>query len=68
MNLSTDMAVAFSKKFFKLMVQPCDQSQIGVSLWGLKEIEAYNKSGARNSTANKVQGDIDSIGFINQLP
>lgn len=47
------MAVALSKKFFKLMVQPCDQHKVGVSLWGIKEIEEYNLKRESHSAAKE---------------
>ncbi|ORX96056.1 DNA repair helicase [Basidiobolus meristosporus CBS 931.73] len=44
LNLSTDMALVIAKKFLRTMAQPIEQSQLGVSLWTVKDIEARQKS------------------------
>lgn len=38
-NLSTDMAIALSKKFIRTISQPFDHTKTGISLWTLEDIE-----------------------------
>ncbi|KAJ3014416.1 DNA-dependent ATPase of the nucleotide excision repair factor 4 complex [Thoreauomyces humboldtii] len=51
-NLSTDMALAMSKKFLRSMAQPFEHTQLGVSLWDEEELrkrqekeEGYGRQG-----------------------
>ncbi|TPX62989.1 hypothetical protein PhCBS80983_g00156 [Powellomyces hirtus] len=43
-NLSTDMALAMSKKFLRSMAQPFEHNQLGVSLWDEEELRKRQES------------------------
>ncbi|KAI8801402.1 hypothetical protein BJ742DRAFT_763294 [Cladochytrium replicatum] len=61
LNLSTDMAVAISRKFLRSMAQPFEGSQLGISLWDMKMVEeaAKRDSAAISSERQAVHMDID---------
>ncbi|KAI9209299.1 uncharacterized protein BJ171DRAFT_486077 [Polychytrium aggregatum] len=46
-NLSTDMAVGVTKKFLRSMAQPFDRTQVGISLWDSKMVEAAQRGARR---------------------
>lgn len=63
-NLSTDMAVAMAKTFFKKIAQPFDpiQNQLGVSLWDQKMVmaeEAKHHAGSKRGQGGAVDEEMD---------
>ncbi|KAH3901889.1 probable DNA repair helicase RAD3 [Saccharomycodes ludwigii] len=58
LNLSTDMAIANTKKFLKAMAQPSDpKDQEGVSVWSYNQlIEHQNKQKANNTNVSNRGG------------
>ncbi|KAJ3176597.1 DNA-dependent ATPase of the nucleotide excision repair factor 4 complex [Geranomyces variabilis] len=55
-NLSTDMALAMSKKFLRSMAQPFEHNQLGVSLWDEEELRRRQEKEARKG---EVSGHVD---------
>ncbi|KAJ3152039.1 DNA-dependent ATPase of the nucleotide excision repair factor 4 complex [Geranomyces variabilis] len=55
-NLSTDMALAMSKKFLRSMAQPFEHNQLGVSLWDEEELRKRQEKEARKG---EVSGHVE---------
>ncbi|KXN70441.1 DNA repair helicase [Conidiobolus coronatus NRRL 28638] len=56
LNLSTDMAVALSKKFLRTMAQPLEQDHQGISLWSegyIKTLQAKAQQEALEAAQNQ---------------
>ncbi len=43
LNLSTDMAMAVGKNYFKQMAQSFGSHQLGVSLWTVEDVEKQER-------------------------
>jgi DNA excision repair protein ERCC-2 len=66
-NLSTDMAVAISKKFLRAMGQPFEHSQLGVSLWDSDMVNEVSKKEGLAVSGNTIAMDIDPVEELFQV-
>ncbi|KAJ2042583.1 TFIIH/NER complex ATP-dependent 5'-3' DNA helicase subunit, partial [Coemansia sp. S2] len=65
LNLSTDMAVALTRKFLNLMAQPFDmQAQLGVSMWANEHIVQH---GGRGDIVSNTVAAVDSAAGIEAM-
>ncbi|KAJ2757173.1 TFIIH/NER complex ATP-dependent 5'-3' DNA helicase subunit [Coemansia pectinata] len=65
LNLSTDMAVALTRKFLNLMAQPFDmQAQLGVSMWANEHIVQH---GGRGDIVSNAVAAIDGAAGIEAM-